>query len=280
MKKLIITLFLLFLVKTISAQNFDANTVLISGESERVKTLAWASKMYLAEQGIDANFIMKSNKGHNDPTQVTSPRTDRTWIYFSHPYSGTYNYIQMSPGMLSKLNDPTSNLSSFKAIFALCPVQSRDALEVLNNLKKVDVVKKEVYSEKFIVDEYKVNKKKIPLVTEKKEVEIIDCTVIVERFEYLEDLSKLTKRERRELFGEDLSNRDIRDEMKKLLIQNKQCLDGKRISKRKGFFRTTGGKIVTGVVAGALLYSAGKAIFGGGSSSGGNVTHNNPPNQF
>ncbi len=187
MRNALIVLALTFCISKVSAQNsYNENTIVIRGEKERVKVLAHLSKAYLMSQDIEADFHLFSRSvGFNDPTLKTVPSTNGTWIYIEHPYSGTHRYIQMSNSMLASLQDPTSDTSSFKAIFKLCPVQSTDAIFVLNRVplkKKVEEYsnfKKEddLFLRKDISNPFK-EKEKIEVV---EPVEINSCNSYFEQ---------------------------------------------------------------------------------------------------
>lgn len=182
MKNALLIVFALLTLTKIGAQNnYNEYSIVIKGEKERVKSIAHLAKSYLVSQGTEADFHLFANEGYNDPSFQTVPKTNGTWIYIEHPHSGTSRYIQISNTMLASLQDKTSNTSTFMAIFKLCPVQSQDAIFVLNRvpLKKKQEEKIVEYNNYNINDDL-FKKKEIPnpFRNYKKENENLDVVAV------------------------------------------------------------------------------------------------------
>ena len=200
----------------------------------------------------------------------------------------------MSNSLLRTMTDPTSNLSTAKAIYLLCNTQSSGLLSVLNRipLKQQEIIQNNTCNHKEVcfcnqnqkndlMDLEFIPKKHIKRFDKNEQilVELNDCDVVIQEYNDLADLLILSRKERIRIFRNDISNRDIKDKMTKLLFENKECLQDYGIS-RKQFFQTTGGQFVKWAGIGTAAFFLGKAIIGGSSNGGNIIPYQTPVKPF
>jgi hypothetical protein len=116
------------------ANNYTSETLVIEAEHNRAEVLTTVLGNYIKAKGFPVSIIRKHGVLHNDPTGKTSPGTNGTWAKVYHPYSGTVEYIQMSPKMLRKmiaiLNNKTSDIPSVALISELERLCLEDGKEI------------------------------------------------------------------------------------------------------------------------------------------------------